>query len=306
MTEAPTKGQKIAGAPVRAGVTYAYMKEMAAAKWFALRRLGEGELKGTSYDAELKESTKSQNHPNGLSNDDIKKLSPEEKQKYATGYAEYVSKRTHVSPSPAFQSVGKLSGDPMQIIVNTLGGEGIAATNMIIRAATELSHTTNPKAGRRLVRTLLVLGVAAPVTDYAVKYLWNNARGKPVNLPGQGKDQKENDKALLDLVESFIVTYAENIPGGRSAAGTLFGPEQSSLAPPGIIGQTISDSVVFAKDLKQAMTDKSSRSKGKATMRAVQTLLGIVAQLKGVPYSSLKSMGLDPVSIWDHLNKGNQ
>ena len=303
MTTAPSKFQELTGAPVKAGVTYAYMKEMTAAKHFALRRFNEGGLKDTSYDSELKESTKDKDHPMGLANEDIKNLSPEAKQKYATKYAEYVSKRTHLSPSPVYQAIGKLSGDPLAILTNTLGGEGLAATNMLMRSATEISHSTNPKAGRRLAKTILTLGVVAPLTDYALKYGWAEARGKPLHTPiDPSMTEKERQKADTDFVASYLTSLAEDLPGGRGVASALFGPMQSSLTPPGMVGQMASDAVSFAKDLGQAMNDKTSRSRDKAIKRAIDATFGIAAQLTGVPYAGLKSLGLSPISVWDYLN----
>ena len=307
MTTAPSKFQEITGAPVRAGVTYAYMKEMTAAKNFALRRFNKGEFKDTTYDSELRESTKDKDHPMGLTNEDIKKLSPEDKQKAAIKYAEYVAKRTHLSPSPVYQAVGKLAGDPIAIITNTLGGEGLAATNMLMRAATEIAHSTNPKAGRRLAKTILTLGVIAPLTDYALKYGWSTLRGKPMHTPiDPNMSEKESRKAMGDFVASYLTSLAEDLPGGRGVASALFGPMQASLTPPGMVGQMSSDAISFAKDLSQAMKDKTARSRDKAIKRAIDTTFGITAQLSGVPYAGLKSLGLSPISIWDYLNQEKQ
>lgn len=264
MTGPMRKAARVGMAPEMWSIRKTYALEMTGAMNYALRAFKEG-----IEDENISRASIGKAHPEGVKPSDYPNLTPEQRQAYALRFAEYVAKRTHASIEPQYESNAVLSGKPAIRFITTLGNEGNAATNMVLRAAMDARKT---KGGwKRFSKMMVALGPLAIAGYYGERNLMEAAEKK--------KHRTTPESAAL-------VTLGEMVYGGSQVAyaieqGTRFGQVGSIT---GIQGQALSDALSMWQDISRAANDKTWKGRHGAATRIPEDGASFISHLTGIPY----------------------
>ena len=258
------KVQRVGMAPEMWSIAQTYRMEMAGAMHYALRAFKEG-----IDDPSINRAT-------GKTAAEHSALSAEDRVTAAVRFAEYVMKRTHASGEPQYQSNLVLTGKPIPLLVSTLGSEGNAALNMIIRAGIDAPHI---KGGwKRVGKMVVALGVLAPLADWATRQGIEAIQHKP-------------EKKKTTLGEAAMVTGAETVYGASNIAYAMEQVLKGGQTPTvsSMTGQRVNDILSAFADFHRAQTDKTAKGRQDSKNRGIETMIGAIASIAGVPFWTARS-----------------
>ena len=279
----PGKFTKIGMAPEQASIRGTYRMEMTGVKNYAMDTFKKGKPQD-SYWEYLQRSSIGAEFPSGIQPSDIPNLTMVQRKFYANQYAEYVAKRTHASPEPQFQSNFVLSGKPLPVMMMTLGSEGNAGWNMVVRGIMDAPHV---KGGAvKLGKALFALGVLAPAADIGVKAAFNAATGKKQEPLGQM------------ALEAGLNTVGEMLPGGTAITYPLSKIiEGKHTTQSNIVSQDATDALSAAESFARAAKAKHDRTKTSDFEHGAETTVGMIARLFGFPYWTLRGYAVGAYDI---------
>ena len=279
----PGKFTKIGMAPEQASIRGTYRMEMTGVKNYAMDTFKKGKPQD-SYWEYLQRSSIGAEFPSGIQPSDIPNLTMGQRKFYANQYAEYVAKRTHASPEPQFQSNFVLSGKPLPVMMMTLGSEGNAGWNMVVRGIMDAPHV---KGGAvKLGKALFALGVLAPAADIGVKAAFNAATGKKQEPLGQM------------ALEAGLNTVGEMLPGGTAITYPLSKIiEGKHTTQSNIVSQDATDALSAAESFARAAKAKHDRTKTSDFEHGAETTVGMIARLFGFPYWTLRGYAVGAYDI---------
>ena len=244
MAEAQTKtlAGKVADItfiPLKWGVRKAVQGEMLGGIWDAQDQMEHGQLNDV-----VRRNT-------GLADEELKKLSPEEKLLHAGRNAARVTEDTHATVRPYTQSFLSMRGGILHFLT-AFNSEMNAGLNTIVRTGMDIARGGNPKALRRLVTAAVILGITEPTMVALIRKARSAATGHPEDWTPAGIAKSWGREEMMNLA-GFVPTGSDIVyrleqlmdPKTRRSAGV------AGRGGVGLMGQNVDAALQIVKDAYQ-------------------------------------------------------